>query len=437
MTMSFGECMDFFEQIHGLAVLSLRLDLRRTLRPEMPLEGSAEFFSLASLVPDGGEKLLFGHLIERIHPDDRESVLASLSLFLERCGKECMQAIHFRISQGNEIRWLSLKPGLIQCAGRQDVLVGVLDDVTEARIREESLQERFDFLSELINTLPNAVFAKTADTRFVTFNRAYEHIFGVDRNALIGKTVMDLEYLPMADRLNYQAEDERMIRDGQTAHREADFIFSDGEVHHCLYWSSGFHHRDRGLHGLVGTIVDISEQKRIERELAERKAEIEKISRTDPLTGLANRRFFMEMYQTAFSMVRRHSHGLSLIMVDIDHFKSINDSFGHEAGDRVLVQFADILRCNCRQEDLPARTGGEEFLILLPMTRLEEARSQAERIRLSLAAESASALIQSFTISAGVVEWRPGDSPEALLKRVDALLYEAKAQGRNRVCSER
>ena len=135
-------------------------------------------------------------------------------------------------------------------------------------------------------------------------------------------------------------------------------------------------------------------------------------------------------------MVRRHNHGLSLIMVDLDHFKSINDSFGHEAGDHVLVQFADILRQNCRQEDLPARTGGEEFLILLPMTRLEEARSQAERIRLSLGTKNASEFIQPFTISAGVVEWRPGESPEALLKRVDALLYEAKEQGRNRVCSE-
>jgi diguanylate cyclase (GGDEF)-like protein len=123
-------------------------------------------------------------------------------------------------------------------------------------------------------------------------------------------------------------------------------------------------------------------------------------------------------------------------MIDLDHFKSINDGFGHEMGDRMLVHFADLLRHSCRQEDLPARTGGEEFHILLPMTRLGQARRLAERLCHTLAASPLPELARPLTISAGVVEWRPRDSPKTLLKRVDELLYQAKAAGRNRVCSE-
>ena len=424
-------------------MLTLQGSTEHPLRPETPLGGNVYGFRMVGLgaCPDNTYRL--EDLNARVHVEDRDGLLDSLQAFLDSGGSPLASPICCRIGWGDALRRVNLQPGLLKCPTAPHTLFVVLSDVTEEHALHESLKKRLAFFGELIDTLPNAVFAKTEDVHFVTCNRAYEAFFGIDRNTLIGKTVIDLDYLPMSDRLRYQAEDEQIINNNQTVHREVDFDFADGQNHNCLYWSSGFH-KDSAVRGLVGVIVDISEQKRIElelgrlnRELAEGKAEIERVSRTDPLTGLANRRFFMDVLQPALSLACRHDdHGVSLIMIDLDHFKSINDGFGHEMGDRMLVHFADLLRHNCRQEDLPARTGGEEFHILLPMTRLAQARRLAERLCHSLAASPLPELTRPVTISAGVVERRPGDSPETLLKRVDELLYQAKAAGRNRVCSE-
>ena len=127
----------------------------------------------------------------------------------------------------------------------------------------------------------------------------------------------------------------------------------------------------------------------------------------------------------------------SLIMLDIDHFKKVNDRFGHSVGDQVLLQLSRLIRGLIRHGDLLIRWGGEEFLILLPTTQLEEAGPFAERIRQEVEQEQFKGA-GSMTISLGVGQFRGGDSTDALLRRVDNALYQAKQQGRNRVvlCSE-
>ncbi len=162
----------------------------------------------------------------------------------------------------------------------------------------------------------------------------------------------------------------------------------------------------------------------------------ELLARTDALTGLANRRAFDETAQMEIQRAQRYGTPLTLILTDLDHFKAINDCYGHDAGDRVLQEFARILTSSMRTVDLVGRWGGEEFAILMPGTDLEEARQAAERMR----KEVEQAEIQfatcscRFTASFGVAAFL-SDMPtlDSLLGRADLALYRAKRHGRNRV----
>jgi two-component system sensor histidine kinase/response regulator len=147
--------------------------------------------------------------------------------------------------------------------------VWAIEDISHRKQMEASLSEQTDFLRALVESIPYPVFYKDTQTRFVGFNRAYEHAFGMSREDLLGKRVMDMEYLPLADRLAYQSEDEQVIATTGTVQREALLPFADGRLHEALYFVCGFARADGAPAGLVGTIVDVAEQKAAERALAE------------------------------------------------------------------------------------------------------------------------------------------------------------------------
>ncbi len=156
-------------------------------------------------------------------------------------------------------------------------------------------------------------------------------------------------------------------------------------------------------------------------------------SQTDSLTGLANRAALDRRFATALEQARRYRRPLSIVMLDIDHFKRINDDFGHQMGDRVLRDFAALLDDCLRGSDAVGRWGGEEFLILCPETSGPQAVQFAERLcEQARAFPFATGISQ--TLSAGVAELSPSDTPDSLLRRADAALYRAKHEGRDRVC---
>jgi two-component system, cell cycle response regulator len=169
------------------------------------------------------------------------------------------------------------------------------------------------------------------------------------------------------------------------------------------------------------------------RELDEANAVIALLACTDELTGLANRRCFNEVFIRDISAARRHGHPLALIMADLDRFKSVNDSFGHAVGDRVLKAFAGLLATTTRVEDLSARWGGEEFLILLPHTTAVGAARLAERMRTVFAQTRCEGVDQSLSASFGVAELMEGEGGASLIQRADNALMRAKQAGRNRV----
>jgi len=174
----------------------------------------------------------------------------------------------------------------------------------------------------------------------------------------------------------------------------------------------------------------------LNKELKEANEHILKISQTDALTGLANRRTLDERMRNEMARADRLGCGFSVILGDLDHFKSINDEFGHLVGDRVLVAAAGVLAEQARPYDLPARFGGEEFMVLLPESTLEEAMTIAQRIRTAVAGVAVPEVTRQITMSLGISTWGHGDTLGALVGRADAALYQAKRRGRNRVVAE-
>ncbi len=168
-------------------------------------------------------------------------------------------------------------------------------------------------------------------------------------------------------------------------------------------------------------------------KLQQREAEILAVSLTDPLTGVGNRRRLDQAIVVEVSRADRTGGKLCALMADLDHFKRVNDVHGHEAGDRVLATFGDLLRRRTRATDIVARFGGEEFVVLMPNTDMEQAVAIAERIREAIAACRVEPLPDPVTASFGVVELVAGEQANALLRRADTALYEAKQSGRNRV----
>jgi diguanylate cyclase len=164
-------------------------------------------------------------------------------------------------------------------------------------------------------------------------------------------------------------------------------------------------------------------------------------SLTDPLTGVGNRKYFDRMIDMTVQTALASGQPLSLLMFDIDHFKSFNDSYGHLTGDQVLRLVGMSLKHVIKGQEIIARYGGEEFAVLLPNTALRQALTVADQIRRAVMAKelkkkSTGEILGRVTVSVGVSMLRPGDDTDALIERADACLYAAKHNGRNRVISE-
>lgn len=312
--------------------------------------------------------------------------------------------------------------------GQATALAGIAEDIDAARAEARNAER---FVADLLEAMPVPVFFKGRDDRRLRMvNQRYADLFGRDRADVVGRTVGDLLDAPVAAAI--EARDDALC-DGDQPRQvsEADVVFPGvGEprrvvMHKAKMWDAG-----NRLIGITGVIVDVTESHRLRQEL-------ERLASTDPLTGLANRRAFLARAHETLARAGRDDLPVSVAMLDIDHFKAINDRFGHDVGDRVLQAVAARVRALVEPEDgVAARFGGEEFALLLPDAPVAAAQRLAERLRAALeatAVEAAGGPVR-FTASLGVDRWRGGaDSVEAALKRADEALYRAKAAGRNRV----
>ena len=183
----------------------------------------------------------------------------------------------------------------------------------------------------------------------------------------------------------------------------------------------------------------IKEREALRRELEEKNAQLEQMAATDPLTGLYNRRHFSRVLEQLFAETQRYDKDLACVMIDLDAYKQLNDTMGHQVGDQLLVMAGKVISANMRRMDVAARYGGDEFVLLLPQASTEEASLAAQRIREEYFAASAALLKrkEGVTMSIGIAALRQGakcaTNAEQLVAHADAALYKSKQDGRNRI----
>jgi len=215
---------------------------------------------------------------------------------------------------------------------------------------------------------------------------------------------------------------------------------------HIYRWQQGrllvaTEHGMEGLEMLGAAVMQLNEELaetqrqllRANRELKRNEETIQELMQTDLLTGVGNRRRLDEALAAEVKRSKRFNHSLCLLIVDLDHFKNVNNHYGHAMGDEVLKRLVALLSEHCRQSDLIARSGGEEFVILLPGTSLENAAACAERIRQQLGAQPLVRQVGRITASFGVAMRAESEESDDLMRRADQALYRSKKEGRNRV----
>lgn len=236
------------------------------------------------------------------------------------------------------------------------------------------------------------------------------------------------DFCTPASKEKFDANFPIFLKQGHVHDLELDLICKDGSTIPVVMGATSIRDAEGSILMSRSTVFDIRERKALELEL-------QNLANRDTLTGLYNRRKFYELANQELSRSHRTKSPVSLMMIDIDHFKQINDTYGHAMGDMVLQSLADTMQHALREMDVIARLGGEEFAILLPETSLKQTTELAQRLRLKIANESvavAEGAEIKFTVSIGIDEWRESDpNLDALLNRCDTAMYQAKNSGRN------
>ncbi|HVI51413.1 MAG TPA: diguanylate cyclase [Candidatus Sulfotelmatobacter sp.] len=291
--------------------------------------------------------------------------------------------------------------------------------------RQEAVEAR-RFIESLLDAMPSPVWFKDEQLRFRSYNRAFREVNRVEGDGWIGRTLSEVWKSDLA--LEHEELDRRLLHGENNRPCEVVSRFGDGSERDVLMCKTAFNDADGRPAGIIGMMVDISERKAMERELR-------RLATIDPLTGAFNRRHFLNSAAHELERALRHSRPLTVLMLDIDHFKAINDGHGHAVGDEAIQTFVRVCGMTLREHDLIGRLGGEEFAILLPETLLEGAVDVAERLRSRVAAVviPSSCGPVRFTTSIGVCQAVLGDSVSSLLQRADQALYAAKNAGRDQV----
>lgn len=298
----------------------------------------------------------------------------------------------------------------------------IFRDIGVLRDRERKLQDFY----RILDNVGAYIYCKDAHLRYTYANAHTCALFGCSPEEVVGRTD-DAFFGETAQRMVDEA-DKVTLAEGRATHREKRvYVKSRGEYRSFLAVKNPLWDDQGQIRGLYGVATDITEQKDREAKLTHR-------ANYDPLTQVLNRSAAEAVLERHMKLADRYGRPVSVILVDVDHFKDFNDRLGHEGGDRVLVQLTATLGAHLREADFLARWGGEEFLVGVPETERDGACELAERLRRAAEQEVVpEAPPGSGTLSAGVAQYQPGESLRSWIRRADHALYEAKNAGRNRI----
>jgi diguanylate cyclase (GGDEF)-like protein/PAS domain S-box-containing protein len=377
------------------------------------------------------------------HPDDVGISVTRVCELLSG-GRDQYQLRKRYLHKNRRVVWVNANVSLVRGPDRRPLyLVAQILDVTAQRRAEEALRESEERFRDLFENASDLIQCADATGRLLYVNRAW--------CAKLGYTEREAQSLAQ-DRVIHPDDVERCRAtfkrlmngepcgtvEGRFVTRDGHIVYVEGNVSCCF--------RDGKPALLRGIFRDVTERRATEKllddyrrnledangRLAAANSRLEELATTDPLTGLKNRLVLQQQLEEEHKRALRYEAPLSLVLLDVDHFKSFNDTFGHPAGDEVLKRLARILQDSARTTDIVARFGGEEFAILLPSTDFEGAINLAERFR--RAVESVSWDRRPVTASFGVAACTPNmTEPSALVSAADAAMYRAKQGGRNRV----
>lgn len=399
-----------------------------------------------SLIFGSGWKKLLGYdlkdlqpkpstLLQLVHQQDIPKARAALLQHLK--GEKPMFEAEVRfqhkdghwtwvLARGRAVEWLA--------NGRVARVSGIAIDITKRKDAERQIERLSQWNELLLNSAGEGIYGVDLDGRCTFVNPAALTMLGYARDEVVGQDQHALFHRHQTDAPTVAEADCPVfatLRDGIRRETEDHFMRKGGDIFPVQLTVTPIHEHGR-LVGVEVVFQDIARRKSLEAELV-------RLANTDPLTGIANRRRLLECMVSELARVKRYRESTYLLMLDLDEFKRINDTWGHSVGDKALKHFADICRLRIRQADFFGRLGGEEFAIILARTDRSGAEQFAEALRRSVAESPlhVDAGEVAITVSIGVARFRASDeSTDALMVRADVALYRAKAAGRNTVVIE-
>lgn len=359
--------------------------------------------------------------LTHIHPDDQPAILENLKVMLT--GDLHRYEYRFLGKNGDFHRMQDEFAVLRDSDGHPLELIGYWVDVTD-RWEIEKISRLRQFSLDHTN---EQVYWLDIDARVIDVNQTAYQKLGYTREELLRCKVMDVDPSFPADKW---AAHWQQLKENGSLRFESTHQTKAGKTYPVEISVNYFEYDHMGY--ACAVVRDITERKQLENTLKFQ-------AQTDFLTGVSSRGYFMEQAELELNRALRYSNPVSVLMMDIDFFKQINDTYGHRAGDNVLKELAEACRQTLREVDIIGRIGGEEFAILLPETETEVAAKVAERLREVLAMAKvpleAGGQAIHFTVSIGLTSLsNPQDNIETLLNLADRALYQAKNSGRNKVC---
>ncbi|MDZ7957083.1 MAG: CHASE2 domain-containing protein [Aulosira sp. DedQUE10] len=336
--------------------------------------------------------------------------------------------------------WIPFIPSLLTFAS---AAIGITCYL--AYIHEE-LKRSKEFLYQVINTIPDPIFVKNEQHQWIVLNEAYCQFIGYPNQLLIEKS--DYDFFPKHEADVFRRRDEMVFQTQQPQESEEQFTDAYGSTH-LIATKRSLHKDAAGNFFLVGVIRDITERKLMEEKLKRKAAQLYRsnnelkrkedhllyLAYHDPLTGLSNRKFFNEKLHESLAWAQSNNLLLGLLFIDLDGFKQVNDTLGHEIGDRLLVTVSQRLSNCLRGSDTVSRLGGDEFTVILrAIPHVQVAAKVAEKI---LSTIKEPIVLDGYTtkVSASIgISIYPSNSPdsETLIKQADSAMYRAKHLGKNR-----